>query len=1126
VTLKHTSRNKILVTAGISTDLSATAPSYVLEFPIFKYQGGDHYMQGGTTENDKTIEFGLDLAPLLNQISSGTAAKYFLQVQEADPGGTATGEIVSYSLVDYTSGSAVTIPCGSTNVPVANNTITRLSITHTVNFVRPVITTTSLPSATLYQPYSYQLAAASGTTPYLWDVKMDYPESTTSATFPSVTDEQLTVTNINTGYAVKTLGFSFPFYNKSVSKLYIYVDGYILFDDQPFTWPYLVDKMLLFKSTSIISPFMYDLYLYSSQSDGIWYKEDATSATIRWKASISGQSGSTSLNIAVKLYKDGKIEFYYGNMNYPAGIAWTGGISGGDNRNYQFSLLNGASSIAANTLDAFTACGFPVEMSLSETGLFTGTPQNVYTNRPINFRVTDNNNLTSTKTLLFNTNGLLLTYTINSGGDSIIEFGETASVNLTIQNVGSQVNHNVTTMLTGSNAYITLTDSTESFGDIGAGQTVTVNNAFTFTVSPSVPDNFAFEMILHVTSTEQDFDRPIDLTAYAPIIQTGPVTLLDGDNGRLDPGETTDIIVSFRNDGGAKANNLNALFTSLDPFLIVNSGSASLGTLYPDSSKTAVMNISATGDAPFQHLYLMNSNLTANNGFNTNDTVYLFSGEIIEDFETGNFTKFLWQFGGFNMWYIDEQDKYEGSYSARSGYITDNQESVMYLSVKVLASGPISFWKKVSCENDPSGTNYDFLAFYIDNTEMGRWDGIINWSKETFNVTEGYHTFKWIYHKDYSVSSGSDCAWVDFISFPVFEGALPVINASPSSFEKSLYLGQTASDVITVTNTGGNFLEFSVIVFDTAENKKIQGPLNVNGSYIECFSEGFVPGQAINWTFALHHMGSDNEYIKHVKMDFPPGVIVSSATNFSGGSLGDLVFQGTPGNGPSLNWHGESGSGRGVVKTGETAFATVTGSVEESYMDDAFIVYSIRGDSIGSVPHDIPGYVKLTNFSLPNTWLSLSGNWGTLGYLQSAPVAVGFSAQDLEVRDYACNIIARDSYNNKIIIPVLMHVLDTATIGLNENSNSLFRIRCFPNPFRYSTCIQYFLQDPAGVSMEIYGMTGIRVKTVTTVFQDRGTHRVIWNGNNDGGEPLPAGIYNVVIRSGNETGQARVILVR
>ena len=112
-----------------------------------------------------------------------------------------------------------------------------------------------------------------------------------------------------------------------ISKLYVYADGYIVFDDQPYTYPYLFDKMLLFRQTGIISPFMQDLALYPSSGQGIWYEGNANYAIFRWKASVNNMQGSTNLNFAVKLYPNGTIEYYYGDMIYPAGTEWTGGIS-------------------------------------------------------------------------------------------------------------------------------------------------------------------------------------------------------------------------------------------------------------------------------------------------------------------------------------------------------------------------------------------------------------------------------------------------------------------------------------------------------------------------------------------------------------------------------------------------------------------------------------------------------------------------------------------------------------------------------------------------------------------------------------------------------------------------------
>ena len=338
ITLKHTSRNKLKVTVGVNSDLSSTVPSYVHEYPIFNFQGGDHYLQGGTTEADKTIEFGLDLAPLVSQIPGNQAARFFLQVQENDPSGSATGEIISWSLIDYTGSTPITVACTGSNIPIQNNTITRLGQNYTLYITKPTITNSTLPPAMLYQPYSATLASAGGTPPYRWDVKLEYPEIINPSSFPAVTAQQLVMTNNNTGYTIKDIGFSFPFYKRMVSKLYIYADGYILFDDQPYTYPYLIDKNLLFRQTGIISPFMGDLAIYPSSGQGIWYEGNANYAILRWKASLNNMQGSTNLNFAVKLYPNGTIEYYYGDMIYPAGTEWTGGLSSGDKGISNFQL--------------------------------------------------------------------------------------------------------------------------------------------------------------------------------------------------------------------------------------------------------------------------------------------------------------------------------------------------------------------------------------------------------------------------------------------------------------------------------------------------------------------------------------------------------------------------------------------------------------------------------------------------------------------------------------------------------------------------------------------------------------------------------------------------------------------
>jgi hypothetical protein len=1126
ITLKHNSRNKIKVNAGVSANLSATVPSTTLDFPIFNFEGGDNYMQGGTTEADKTIEFGLDITPLLSELTSGQPAKWFLQVQEADPGNLYTGEITSWSLIDYTSGTAVETPYPSNNVTLLNNAVTRLSLNYTVNFNKPAITNSSLPTAYLYQPYSVQLASTGGTSPYRYDTKIAYPETVSTNTYPGTSGQPLTLLNNNTGYVTRTLPFSFPFYNRTVNKIYIYADGYIVFDDQPFTWPFLVDKSLLFKETSIIAPFIADLCVYPSQGQGIWYREDPGSVTIFWKTSIYNMASTTSLNFSVRLGSDGKIEFNYGTMTLPAAQTWMGGISGGDNRNYQFSAISNSNPVAANTFDQYLSPDFPTELSLSEDGLFSGTPVHNYQNIPVTFRVTDNNNISSLKTLPLSTGGIMINYTVNSGGDTIIEYGETAGLSLSMNNIGANAIHNIVMSITEDDPYITLNDSTESPGTINSGQTLNIANAFSFTVAQNVPDNHVFTIQLHFASAEQNYTRSLAFTAFAPDIRIGNLVLDDGDNGQLDPGETANLIVTFENHGGAKASSVNIQLASLDSLITLNSSAGAIGLLKPDSAKAIAFSVTGANTVPFQHLFLLNASINASNNYAAIDTLYLFSGEIIEDYETGNLNKFSWFWGGDAPWGIDTYYPWEGLYDTRSGWIFDNMESSTELNVNVLANGRISFWKRVSCEHDPSGNkNYDWLAFYIDHTEMGRWDGEINWSKETYPVTAGRHTFRWLYHKDYSVSYLADCAWIDFITFPIIENALPELNASPLSFTKSLETGQSAVDTLFITNTGGTLLNYSVIVFDSLAKKDNPPTDNLAGTYMECYSDGFLPGQPFSWTFVMHNQSPDNEYIKHAKMDFPPGVTVNTATNFSGGSLGDLVFQGGSGNGASLNWHGTSTGNHGVVKSGETASSLITGTIPENFTSDVFAVFSLKGDSTGNPAHDAPGYVRLANFGLANSWLSLENFFGKLYHNQTDSVILHFNTQNLPAGTYSCLVIAKDFYNNKTLIPVTVTITDPVSrIRPSEAAKST--LTASPNPVQGMTRICYSLPVVTNAKLVITDMLGKEIRTLVRKEQSPGEYTVIWDGRDDAGNPAANGIYHCILKTNDGTGNLKLILAR
>ena len=141
----------------------------------------------------------------------------------------------------------------------------------------------------------------------------------------------------------------------------------------------------------------------------------------------------------------------------------------------------------------------------------------------------------------------------------------------------------------------------------------------------------------------------------------------------------------------------------------------------------------------------------------------------VDTVKGSQFLEPLFEFSGASDWIIDDENAYHGFYSARSGDIVDDQTTSLIVSMDVIEEGEISFFRKVSCEN-ADNNNYDFLVFYINGAERGRWDGITDWNEESFSVDPGYYTFEWKYSKDSSVSSGEDCAWIDYALSLVHKG--------------------------------------------------------------------------------------------------------------------------------------------------------------------------------------------------------------------------------------------------------------------------------------------------------------------------------------------------------------------
>ena len=84
----------------------------------------------------------------------------------------------------------------------------------------------------------------------------------------------------------------------------------------------------------------------------------------------------------------------------------------------------------------------------------------------------------------------------------------------------------------------------------------------------------------------------------------------------------------------------------------------------------------------------------------------------------------------------------------------------------------------------------------------------------------------------------------------------------------------------------------------------------------------------------------------------------------------------------------------------------------------------------------------------------------------------------------------------------------------------------YPNPFNPSTIISYNLPKDSHVNISIFDVLGRKVKTLTNQHMKAGKNKVQWNGENDHGKLLAAGVYIYKILSGGYNQSKKMILVK
>ncbi len=200
-----------------------------------------------------------------------------------------------------------------------------------------------------------------------------------------------------------------------------------------------------------------------------------------------------------------------------------------------------------------------------------------------------------------------------------------------------------------------------------------------------------------------------------------------------------------------------------------------------------------------------------------------------EGWESGTFDTYRWERDqSVRKWEITTVGATSGRYCARSGnYYLNSTESVLQMVAAMTDSGMFSYRRKVSSES-----GYDFFRFYLDGVLMEQLSGEVDWDTFSCPVTEGYHRIKFVYHKDGSTSKGSDCAWLDDISWPGAFAEYIVTDSCPAPTG----IAVAECDTGVLVSWDGEYRAYDTVIFDDIEGHTygaINSPGTVGWQYID-----------------------------------------------------------------------------------------------------------------------------------------------------------------------------------------------------------------------------------------------------------------------------------------------------
>ncbi len=661
---------------------------------------------------------------------------------------------------------------------------------------------------------------------------------------------------------------------------------------------------------------------------------------------------------------------------------------------------------------------------------------------------------------------------IDQNNNGVLEAGESVDISLGIVNRAVIALEDVTASITCNNPNVNIVNGSSVYNNLEQNE-LHYNHAF-FSIELSEDVEVGDVVNLDVLVEGNDNFR----THFEVVLEVQGSDFIINDiyindysetgncNNIPEAGETINLVVEFTNTSSIDASIDDFVILSNDPDLVI------------EDMLLADKRVAAHKTRQYIIPAQISATAAANQAFTVDISLDTATGSIQEEYEfILNQSGFEYDFESDNemelngAWSVGISNQY-GSHSAQhilavshSGDYQNHLDDIAWTEeISVNGSTMLSFWHR-----------YDFESNYDGGQLVVKVVG--NNTYQAITPQGGYNnpSVSALGGPGYSGSSSSSWTQVDVDLASQYEG-------------QTVKLGFRAASDFTVTANGW-FIDDIAITGTTIDSYLVEGNItlvggenSVNNVYVE--TEDYMTYPDVDGNFKL--------VLPYGEYD-----VTNSLAGYS----------------------------TKVSTVSELTSNTLQSITEElTYLEKADNLTKEENSELITLSWDYTDDIDdvLTNFQILRKYYT--GDWEVKGTTENTT----YVDTILVNGDYQYKVVAvygQDmSHDSNIIAFTFENGVD------NENDihpvivNSLSKN--YPNPFNPETTINFSINEPGKVELNVYNIKGQLVKTLVNDFRSSGSHSVVWHGKNNNNKSVASGVYFYRIKTDNYTKTHKAILMK